>query len=247
MYKLITAISISFLCCQSPYVQKGTENIVLYDTEIKDSFEVRIDSYRDRTYKTPYDTIVFYFDASLKSGKYLREFYSDSAHRNTLLVGIAHFGNYRTKRRRDLMGNNDYMKHLLDSGIIPHIQKNYGWAKERMIIGHSFGGLWVYRNFFTTDSLFTTFISISPSLWVEGTTSPQEYSKQVTLDSLRTLFMYWGGGEEFNYVKGACNKAMTEIVSNGILSKKITLQELKNETHNSTLVPAIKSYYNKNE
>lgn len=245
MYKLIIVLSISFLCCQSPYVQKGTENIVIYNKVAMDSFEIRIDSYRDKNCKGGYDTIVFYFDASLKSGKYLREFYSDSIHSTTLLVGVAHFGNYREKRRRDLMTVNKHIRYLLDTAIVPYIQKQYGWAKERIVVGHSFGGLWVYRDFFAADSLFTTFIAVSPSLWVNGTKSPMQYSKVVAVDSLRSLYMYWGGNEEFNYVKGACRSAMDEIMVDSILSEKIILDELKGKTHNSTLLPAMKAFYRK--
>ncbi|KAB2918260.1 MAG: hypothetical protein F9K23_03710 [Bacteroidetes bacterium] len=243
MYKLVILLAASFLCCQSPYVQKGTENVVLFDTVANDSFEIRIDNYRQRDVKGSYDTIIFYFDASLKAGNYLRKFFNDSVHSNTLLVGIAHFGNYREKRRRDLMADNNHMNHLLDSGIVPYIQAHYGWADERIIVGHSFGGLWVYRDFFAADTLFTTFIAVSPSLWVEGTLMPSEYAKRRGKENLRTLYMYWGGGEEFNYVKGACHRAKKEIDADSMLRVKIPMRELKGETHNTTLTPAMESFF----
>jgi hypothetical protein len=243
MKKLLLPLCVLFICCQSPYVQRGTGNVVLYDAVIRDSFEIRIDNYRKQGNTGSYDTIVFYFDASLKAGNYLREFYSDSSHTGTLLVGIAHFGNYREKRRRDLMEANNHMKHLIDSGVVPYIKQHYGWAAERIIVGHSFGGLWAYRAFFAADTLFTTFIAVSPSLWVEGTKMPAEYTNKQDTAKLKTMFMYWGGGEELNYVKGACHKAQDDIVADSILSKKIVCEELEGETHNTTLTPAMQSFF----
>jgi hypothetical protein len=117
MYKLLLPLSILFLCCQVSYVQQGTDTVFLYDNVIQDSFEIRVDNYRKQSNSGSYDTIVFYFDASLKAGNFLREVYSDSSHTNTLLVGIAHFGNYSQKRRRDLMEANNHLKHLIGSGI----------------------------------------------------------------------------------------------------------------------------------
>lgn len=244
MVKYLIIICLAFCCCKSVLNADGaTETITVYNELAKDSFDIRIDIFNHSRKHKNFEKIVFYFDAGIKSGTKIRDFFGDTANSNTLLVGIAHKGYFREKRRRDLMENNNNLKQLLDSSIIPYIKAKYGWSDERIIIGHSFGGLWVYRSFFSADTMFTTYLAISPSLWVEGTKQPLDYDTRTLED--KKLIMYWGRDEEFNYVKGACKKADEQIKTNTLLSSKIERKELEGESHNSTVTPALQNYFSK--
>ncbi len=243
-YLVIT--SLIFLCCKSVLKREGaTEVLAVYSRLTQDSFDIRFDTYNDVKGQKELQRIVFYFDAGIKSGTKIRAYFNKSVNTNTLLVGIAHRGYFRAKRRRDLMEDNANMKQLIDSSIVPHIKANYGWCNKRIIIGHSFGGLWVYRSFFSSDTLFTDYLAISPSLWVEGTKKPLEYDIENISGTNKKMFMYWGGDEEFNYVKGACIDAEKEILGDKVLSNKITTKELKGESHNTTQTPALIDYFSK--
>lgn len=242
MYKYIVILVVLFTCCKSILSQEGaTEVITVYSISANDSFDVRFDVFKHPKGSETFDKIVFYFDAGLKAGKAVQGFFADTANENTLLVGIAHKGYFREKRRRDLMSENENMNQLFDSLIVPYVKKHYGWSSERIIIGHSFGGLWAYRDFFKGDSLFTSFIAISPSLWVEGTKMPNEY--KLNKDEASKLYVYWGGNEELNYVKGACKKADKQIQTDNLLRDNIKTHELNGETHNTTPLPALKLYF----
>lgn len=246
MGKYIIIICLAFCCCKSVLnVDGATETITIYSELAKDSFDIRIDVFNHHEGQKKFEKIVFYFDAGIKSGTKIRDFFGDTANENTLLVGIAHKGYFREKRRRDLMEDNNNLKQLLDSSIVTYIKAKYGWSDERIIIGHSFGGLWVYRSFFSADTLFTTYLAISPSLWVEGTKLPLEYGVERIANTNNKLYMFWGGDEEFNYVKGACEKADKQIMGNEIFVSKIKTKELKGESHNTTQTPALIHFFSK--
>lgn len=239
---LVIVLMVSFGCAAPP-VGTGTMNKVFYDANVKDSFEVRVDDCSTQGNKRQYKTILFYFDAGLKSGKQLRTFFkNETSNPNILLVGISHFGNYREKRRRDFMKDNEGMQHLLDSCIIPFVKQNFGWAKERIAVGHSFGGLWVYRKFFEPDTLFTTLIAVSPSVWYDGADEKRVLPTKINNPS-KKLYMYWGGNEVLNYVRKSCRKVNTWVAADNSLTKTIYFRELKGKTHNTTLLPALEDYF----
>jgi hypothetical protein len=244
MVNYLFAFIILVFGCKSVLSEEGaSEVITIYGELAQDSFDVRFDTYNDVKGQKELQRIVFYFDAGIKSGTKIRAYFDKSVNTNTLLVGIAHRGYFRAKRRRDLMEDNANMKQLIDSSIVPYIKATYGWCNKRIIIGHSFGGLWVYRSFFSSDTLFTDYLAISPSLWVDGTKKPLEYGIENISSTNKEMFMYWGGDEEFNYVKGACIDAAKEILGDKVLSGKITTKELKGESHNTTQTPALEDYF----
>lgn len=245
MLKYIFICSFLFLGCKSVLSEEGaTEVITIYGGLAKDSFDVRFDLLNDVKGEKELQKIVFYFDAGIKAGDKVRSSFmrKGKVYNNTLLVGIAHKGFFREKRRRDLMEDNGNMNQLLDSLIAPYIKKHYGWSKKRIVIGHSFGGLWVYRDFLKADTLFTNFVAISPSLWVGGTKKPSEL-KNKNFEKLANLTMYWGSKEGLNYVKGACEAFTKDIEAIPTLKKKVVAVELKGESHNSTPLPALKLYF----
>lgn len=54
---------------------------------------------------------------------------------------------------------------FMEKELFPHIEKNYPTSPYRMFIGHSFGGLLVMDALNDKPELFTSYISIDPSMW----------------------------------------------------------------------------------
>ena len=54
---------------------------------------------------------------------------------------------------------------FLEKELFTHIENNYPTSTYRMLIGHSFGGLFVMDALYDKPELFTSYISIDPSMW----------------------------------------------------------------------------------
>lgn len=54
---------------------------------------------------------------------------------------------------------------FMEKELFPHIEKNYPTSSYRMLIGHSFGGLLAMDVLHSKPELFTSYISIDPSMW----------------------------------------------------------------------------------
>jgi predicted alpha/beta superfamily hydrolase len=61
-------------------------------------------------------------------------------------------------------GGKDFLS-FLEKELIPYIDKTYPTEPYRMLIGHSFGGLFVMDALLNKPELFNSYISIDPSMW----------------------------------------------------------------------------------
>lgn len=68
-------------------------------------------------------------------------------------------------RRAQSSGGGERFTQFLSEELIPHIEKNYPAAKDRMLIGHSLGGLMVINTLVKHPHLFNKYLAIDPSLW----------------------------------------------------------------------------------
>ncbi|MEM8485340.1 MAG: alpha/beta hydrolase-fold protein [Bacteroidota bacterium] len=90
-----------------------------------------------------------------------------------IIVGIPN-----TERTRDLKpalstpndrfptaGGADTFLSFIEEELVPFVESNYRTADYRILIGHSFGGLFSVNALLQKPDLFNAHISISPSLW----------------------------------------------------------------------------------
>ena len=119
---------------------------------------------------------VYFTDAAIKSGRVILDQPPDST-KNCILIGIAHKGDWNTKRRRDLIpsdagGYNDnnfgkasHFYLFLKEELIPFINKRFVKQKTKVFVGHSFGGLFALYMSMKENKLFDHYYVISPSVW----------------------------------------------------------------------------------
>lgn len=88
-----------------------------------------------------------------------------------IVVGILN-----TNRNRDLTpqpadtsvlgsGGADKLLQCIHDEIIPYVDAHYHTAPFRVLIGHSFGGIFALNALLTSPEIFESYIIISPSLW----------------------------------------------------------------------------------
>lgn len=68
-------------------------------------------------------------------------------------------------RRAQASGGGERFTEFLANELIHYIEKNYPASNERMLIGHSLGGLLVINTLIRHPHLFNKYLAIDPSLW----------------------------------------------------------------------------------
>jgi predicted alpha/beta superfamily hydrolase len=161
---------------------------VQYSKIVNDSFDIKIVLPKKYDKTKRYNT-VYFLDANINSGNDLLNLLKEPSNKSitdsTIFIGIGHKGNFHVLRRRDFLppilknevaqknsdknyGHADLFYSFLQTELIPLIESNYAVTSHRSIIGHSFGGLFVYYCLLKPERLFEQHFALSPSLWVDS-------------------------------------------------------------------------------
>ena len=120
--------------------------------------------------------LVYFTDAGINSGKVILSQPEENI-KNCILIGIAHKGNWETKRQRDLIpsdaggysdknfGQASKFYLFMKEELMPYINKKFSKPKSKVFIGHSFGGLQALYMSIRENKLFDHYYAISPSVW----------------------------------------------------------------------------------
>jgi len=68
------------------------------------------------------------------------------------------------QRRSTAFGGADRMLSFLSDELLPDVERNYGRAATRVLVGHSLGGLFAAYALLTRPAVFHAYIAISPSI-----------------------------------------------------------------------------------
>ena len=120
--------------------------------------------------------LVYFTDAGINSGRTILS-QSEENIKSCILIGIAHKGDWNTKRQRDFIpsdaggyndknfGQSSKFFFFLKDELMPFINKKFSKQKSKVFIGHSFGGLLALYISMKENKLFDQYYAISPSVW----------------------------------------------------------------------------------
>lgn len=253
-YQYLVALILSCRCFDA-LGQTNVPTFTIYAENIKDKFEIYITQPEKLDSGVRYTT-VYYLDANLKSGKKLRELLAESPKnlKNTIFIGIGHVGNYHVLRRRDFITpfireGDSLVSHRKDFGhaedfylflkneLIPLVDSLYPTNRERMILGHSLGGLFVFYCLFKNQCPFNQFAALSPALWINHYNIFDFEKKYHSKNNTLNANLYWGVGarESLNKIKRGGRKMLAVMEERQYVGLKYSYQELKGRTHNSAV------------
>lgn len=119
---------------------------------------------------------IYFTDAGINSGKTILT-QPEEITKNSIMIGIAHKGDWDTKRQRDFIpadagghsdknfGQAEKFFFFMRDELMPHISKKFSKSKSKVFIGHSFGGLLALYMSMKENKLFHHYHAISPSVW----------------------------------------------------------------------------------
>ena len=240
--------------------QFSTKMEIDYSRNVGDSFEIYI------SVPSTFDTsntssVVYYFDANLKSGKHLRDLLAaDNYHgrlNKTIFVGIGHIGDYHVLRRRDFIlptingkdtagrdvyyGQTKKFYSFVKNELIPMINLRFRTnADSNSVIGHSLGGLFVFYCLFQADNLFAKYFALSPALWIDNY-SIYKFNK---IDSGfgRKKYLYFAAGSDeiLNRILNGTNEAKKFLDQKNYKNFIYDYDIWNGETHNSEVPLSLK-------
>lgn len=128
-----------------------------------------------------------------------------------------------TQRTRDLTpkteddgdlssaGGADRFAEFFDKELTPYVDSTYRTHPFRLLVGHSFGGLFAFHTMFNKPELFNAFISVSASLWWNDRSEirrAEDFFKN--RKSFPKILYFTIGGEGDDMVRS--NEAMSKVL-----------------------------------
>jgi len=186
--------------------------------------------------------LVYFTDAGINSGKTILSQPEENT-KNCILIGIAHKGDWDTKRQRDFIpsdaggysdkdfGQASKFFLFMKDELVLYINKKFAKQKSKVFIGHSFGGLLALYMSMKENKLFDHYYAISPSVWAnyyelmkiekDYATKNKEYNAAISIyaGSLEFLNKVLTSSKEFyTTAKGRNYKGLsiTNSVINGV-------------------------------
>ncbi|HUF27483.1 MAG TPA: alpha/beta hydrolase-fold protein [Gemmatimonadaceae bacterium] len=172
-----------------PVVLPGTEQLVLRSTVNDVSYKLYVSlprGYDDASARYP---VVYVLDAdySFAIARNIVEHLSDRGHLTAaVIIGIAYDGPpaYRRHRTRDytptyvasggygpeyqaVSGGGPLFLRFIAEELIPFVEREYRVTQQRVLVGHSYGGLFVLWVALHDTQRFSGYVAVSPSLWYD--------------------------------------------------------------------------------
>ncbi len=138
-------------------------------------------------------------------------------------------------------GGANTMLAFMKEELIPYIDRNYNTNGYRMLVGHSFGGIFAVQALLTQGDLYDSYIAISPSMWWDDQSLVDKAER--FLDSKPALdgYFYMTMGNEDGPMLGGAMKLAALLEEKAPKTFGWDLKIMKEETHGS--VPLRSTYY----
>lgn len=259
MLQWLISFSLSLTCLSS--FSQTTETDTLYSQNVQDKFLITVRKPAGFSANKKYNH-VYITDGTIGMGDYVlgkSKSWAATIPDNCIIIAIGHLGNWHDKRSRDLIpsdiskneeknfGKAEKFYLFLKNELIPRTEKKLPNKKQRVFIGHSFGGLFCLYTLFKEDKLFNKHFAISPSCWAnyyELKKIEEKFSKTHT--SLNAdLTIYVGGLEFLNKVLPSTRSFYNTVSERKYKGLSIVKNELGDANHFSIRKPAVDRIFEK--
>ncbi len=138
-------------------------------------------------------------------------------------------------------GGADNTLKFMREELIPHIDKNYNTNSYRVLVGHSFGGIFAVHAFLTQKDMFDSYISISPSMWWDQQNLVDKAEAFLDSKPEHDGFFYMTMGDEGGAMLGGAMKLAALFEEKSPKGFGWDFKVMEEETHGS--IPHRSTYY----
>lgn len=138
-------------------------------------------------------------------------------------------------------GGADRLLQFIETELIPEIDKRYRTKEYKMLVGHSFGGLFAVHTFVHHPDVFDSYLAISPSLWWDNQKLVDQVETYLKGDgNNRKGHMYLTMGSETGAMLGGVRKVSALLEENPAENFYYQFDHMPDESHGS--IPHLSTY-----
>ncbi|MFK7922629.1 MAG: alpha/beta hydrolase [Bacteroidia bacterium] len=146
-----------------------------------------------------------------------------------------------TKADFPTSGGADNMLAFIEKELMPAINEKYRTTDYKMLVGHSFGGLFAIHTMLNHPGIFDTYLAISPSLWWDQQNLVKAQA-EAFFDKKQDLVgdLYMTIGNEGGDMLGGAQKLSALLEERGPKDFHWKFKHMPEETHGS--IPFLSTY-----
>ncbi len=137
----------------------------------------------------------------------------------------------RTMQSFPTGGKADSLLAFFERELIPYIDKTYNTSSFRLLVGHSFGGLFAVHSMVNQPTLFNAYIAISPSLWWDDQYLVDQTKSYFESGKYFEGFFYMTMGNEGGSMLGGAMKLAALLEEHPTPNFKWDFQLMEEENH----------------
>ena len=130
-------------------------------------------------------------------------------------------------------GGADQMLDFIKNELIPKINSTYNTNNYKLLVGHSFGGIFSVNALLREPTLFDAHISISPSMWWDNQYLVERADSFVNTQDSLDVFYYMTMGNEGGSMLGGAMKLAALFEENSPKYFRWKFVHMEEETHGS--------------
>jgi predicted alpha/beta superfamily hydrolase len=121
--------------------------------------------------------------------------------------------------------------------LIPEIDRNYRTRPTRILIGHSYGGLFAVYALFNRPEVFKAYIAVSPSLWWDEQALAKQADRFISDHQDLQAAMYMTMGNEGGSMLGGAQKIAGSLSNSRSIGSKF--ERWPEETHGTVVLRSV--------
>jgi predicted alpha/beta superfamily hydrolase len=149
--------------------------------------------------------------------------------------------NEEAKKNMRTAGGAENMLQFISDELIPYIDENYNTGNYRILVGHSFGGLFAVYTLLNKPDIFDAYIAISPSMWWDDQNQVKKAQEIFKSDPDLNGYFYMTMGDEDGEMLGGAMKLAAVFEESQTDEFNWDFKIMKDETHGT--VPLRSTYY----
>jgi predicted alpha/beta superfamily hydrolase len=136
------------------------------------------------------------------------------------------------------VGGADKFLSFIADELLPQIDRTYRTRPTRILIGHSYGGLFAVYSLFNRPDLFKAYIAVSPALWWDNQALAKQADQFVADHKELRTAVYMTMANEGGSPLGGAQKVIGSL-ANSPYNISATFQHWPEETHGSVVMPSV--------
>ncbi len=131
----------------------------------------------------------------------------------------------RYNREEGVLGGSDSFRNLLKTTVIPFAENTLPSNGRRIVMGESLAGLFIAETFLKMPTLFTDYVSISPSMWYDDRHLSKSSLKLLKAHSDQERHVYLAMANEGGTMQKGLDELLSAIEKSGLKKLKVNYQD----------------------